>query len=96
MTTQTILNPDLHRIAEYRSTLAHELGHAYYGDDVNGDPRLERRADQFAAQILITPAEYRVAEILHDGNPGAIAYELGVTAHLIQVWRSVYEKVIVI
>ncbi|WP_101507712.1 ImmA/IrrE family metallo-endopeptidase [Corynebacterium ulcerans] len=75
------------------SALAHELGHAYYGDDTNGDPRLERRADQFAAQILITPAAYRVAEILHDGNPGAIAYELGVTPHLIHVWQGIYERI---
>lgn len=62
-----------------KSTLAHELGHAWHGDDIHGDPRLERRADQFAAQILITPDMYKNAEKLHEGHTGAIAYELGVT-----------------
>ncbi|MHC9693217.1 ImmA/IrrE family metallo-endopeptidase [Corynebacterium diphtheriae] len=77
-----------------KSILAHELGHAYYGDDINGDPRLERRADQFAAQILITTAEYKSAEMLYGGNPGAIAYELGVTPHLVRVWQDIYERIL--
>ncbi|CAM4152752.1 ImmA/IrrE family metallo-endopeptidase [Corynebacterium belfantii] len=77
-------------------TLAHELGHAHYGDPPEHDGWREKRADRFAARILITPGEYAVAERLHGPCPGAIAYELGVTAHLIQAWRSVYEKVIVI
>lgn len=76
-----------------KSALAHELGHAWHGDDIHGDPRMERRADQFAAQILITPTEYRLAEKLHDGHIGAIAYELGVTPHLITVWKDLYERI---
>lgn len=76
-----------------KSTLAHELGHAWHGDDIHGDPRLERRADQFAAQILITPAEYRLAEKLHDGHASGIAYELGVTPHLVEVWQNMYERI---
>ncbi|CAB0507709.1 ImmA/IrrE family metallo-endopeptidase [Corynebacterium diphtheriae bv. mitis] len=76
-----------------KSILAHELGHAYYGDDIHGDPRLERRADQFAAQILITTSEYKAAEMLYGGNPGAIAYELGVTPHLVRVWQDIYERI---
>lgn len=77
----------------YNSVLAHELGHAWHGDDIHGDPRLERRADQFAAQILITPAEYRLAEKLHDGHIGAIAYELGVTVRLVEVWRDMHDRI---
>lgn len=76
-----------------KSTLAHELGHAYYGDDIHGDPRMERRADQFAAQILITPDMYKNAEKLHDGHTGAIAYELGVTPHLVKTWKDLYERI---
>lgn len=38
---------------------------------------IERRADEFAARLLISPIEYRLAESLHDGHIGAIAYELG-------------------
>lgn len=79
----------------YNSVLAHELGHAWHGDDIHGDPRLERRADQFAAQILITPAEYRLAEKLHDGHASGIAYELGVTPHLVEVWQNMYERIAV-
>lgn len=77
-------------------TLAHELGHAHYGDPPGHDGWREKRADRFAARILITPDEYAAAERLHGPCSGAIAHELGVTAHLIQAWRSVYEKVIVI
>lgn len=76
-----------------KSTLAHELGHAYYGDDIHGDPRLERRADQFAAQILITPDMYKNAEKLHEGHTGAIAYELGVTVRLVEVWRDMHDRI---
>lgn len=76
-----------------KSTLAHELGHAWHGDDIHGDPRLERRADQFAAQILITPDMYKNAEKLHEGHTGAIAYELGVTPHLVKTWKDLYERI---
>ncbi|BAM26375.1 ImmA/IrrE family metallo-endopeptidase [Corynebacterium ulcerans] len=76
----------------HRSTLAHELGHAWYGDDQHGDPRLERRADEFAAQILITPDNYRLAENAHNGCLGAIAYELGVTPRILDVWKRLYQQ----
>lgn len=76
----------------HRSTLAHELGHAWYGDDQHGDPRLERRADEFAAQILITPDNYRLAENAHNGCLGAIAYELGVTPRVLDVWKRLYQQ----
>ncbi|MHD0036265.1 ImmA/IrrE family metallo-endopeptidase [Corynebacterium diphtheriae] len=71
------------------------LGHAWHGDDIHGDPRLERRADQFAAQILITPTEYRLAENLHEAHASGIAYELGVTPHLVEVWQNMYERIAV-
>ncbi|CAB0649413.1 ImmA/IrrE family metallo-endopeptidase [Corynebacterium diphtheriae] len=77
----------------YNSVLAHELGHAWHGDDIHGDPRLERRADQFAARLLISPIEYRLAESLHDGHIGAIAYELGVTVRLVEVWRDMHDRI---
>lgn len=74
------------------STLAHELGHAYYGDDTNGDPRLERRADLWAAKLLISPAQYATAERLHGPHLGAIAWELGVTVDLVEAWKNAHEK----
>lgn len=79
-----------------RCALAHELGHAVYGDErcelPGQEPRLEKRADQWAAQFLITPEEYQGAEKLHGGHTGAIAYELGVTPHLINIWKNLYER----
>lgn len=75
-----------------RSVLAHELGHTYYGDEDLNDPRLERRADLWAAKLLISPAQYAAAERLHGPHLGAIAWELGVTVDLVEAWRSAHEK----
>ena len=61
------------------SVLAHDLG--------TGDTRQENRADRFAANLLITEDEYQLAEMLYDPHPGAIAAELGVTVHLVTVWK---------
>lgn len=75
----------------YRSVLAHELGHAVYGDDEHNNLRMERRADQWAAEILISECEYAAAEAIHGPNIGAIAYELGVTPELIEVWQHMHQ-----
>lgn len=72
--------------------LAHELGHAYYRDPAGCDPRRERRADRFAARLLISPVEYSLAESLYEGQAVLIAAELGVTTHLVQVWRTLVER----
>ncbi|QRP10293.1 ImmA/IrrE family metallo-endopeptidase [Corynebacterium kroppenstedtii] len=72
------------------SVLAHELGHAVHGDLGHGDTRQEARADRFAARLLISEDEYRLAEILHGPHPGAIAHELGVTNHLVTVWQNTH------
>lgn len=80
---------------EYRSTLAHELGHAVRGDTHTGtifDQRAERAADQFAAQLLIDHDSYARAEAIHGTALDAIGYELGVTTHLLAVWRDMYER----
>lgn len=79
---------------EYRSTLAHELGHATRGDTPTGtvfDQRAERAADRYAANLLISEQAYREAEILHPGALDAIAHELGVTRHLLMVWQHMQE-----
>ena len=81
---------------QLRSTLAHELGHATRGDVPTGtafDARAERAADQFAANLLITEEDYINLEMLHDGALDPIAHELGVTVHLIEVWRKMYERI---
>lgn len=86
-----IIRPDLDPYTR-RAALAHELGHAYYGDDQADDPRLERRADQWAARLLITPESYAHAEHLHGPHAGAIAWELGVTPDLVRVWRGLHSR----
>lgn len=76
----------------HRCTLAHELGHAIRGDTLTGvewaDARAERAADQIAAQLLISPTEYAAAEAIYGPHPAAIAQELAVTRHLLDVWRE--------
>ncbi|WP_296103041.1 ImmA/IrrE family metallo-endopeptidase [uncultured Corynebacterium sp.] len=73
-------------------TLAHELGHALNSHDSRVEAwlrgRQEREADIFAANVLIDPSEYKSAELLYGPHPGAIAHELGVTNHLVEVWRE--------
>ncbi|OFT70624.1 hypothetical protein HMPREF3130_06750 [Corynebacterium sp. HMSC14B06] len=93
---QTILlDPTLGSINR-RCTLAHELAHAIRGDTPTGNPhfdaRAERAADQLAAELLISHAEYATAESIYGPHPGAIARELGVTTHLLAVWRDTYER----
>lgn len=81
-----------------RCTLAHELGHATHGDQPTRDPRLharqERRADEWAARLLITPEALASAEELHGPHDGALAVELGVTIHMIRVCRGLHERII--
>ncbi|CAQ04527.1 ImmA/IrrE family metallo-endopeptidase [Corynebacterium urealyticum] len=52
-------------ITQYRSTLAHELGHAYYGDEPTGnghyDQGQEARTDEYAARLLIPRATFATA-----------------------------------
>lgn len=79
-----------------RCTLAHELAHAVAGDEPTGvqwvDDLREIRADEQAARWLISPDAYAAAEHLVGPHPGAIARELGVTLHILQVWQSLYER----
>ncbi|MGP9760705.1 ImmA/IrrE family metallo-endopeptidase [Corynebacterium sp. AOP12-C2-36] len=75
-----------------RSALAHEIGHAIHKDEHSNNPRTERRADTWAAQALIAPDEYRDAERLYGPHVGAIAWHLGVTRHLVEVWRNMFER----
>lgn len=83
-------------IGQYKSVLAHELGHAAYGDTPTGnghyDQRQERRADEFAARLLISPVEFEAAAAWHQGHLPAIADELEVTQHLLRTWTTLIER----
>lgn len=87
-----VLNPRRTMLTQ-RVTLAHEMGHWHHGHDWTIDhdrERDEREADTYAARLLISPAEYALAEHLVGSHPGAIAAELGVTRRLVQLWRDDY------
>lgn len=83
-------------INQYRSVLAHELGHAAHGDTPTGnghyDQRQERRADEYAARLLISPVEFEAAATWHHGHLPAIADELEVTQHLLRTWTALTER----
>lgn len=94
--TRTISTRRGMSIQQYRSVLAHELGHAHYGDTPTGnghfDQRQERRADEYAARLLISPVEFEAAATWHQGHLPAIADELEVTKHLLKTWQSLHER----
>lgn len=85
-----VINPRKTALTQ-RTTLAHELGHAWHGHDWTHDHDLERderQADIYAAQLLISPAEYAAAERTVGPHAGALAKELGVTRRLVELWRD--------
>lgn len=69
------------------ATLAHEIGHAVFGDRCS-TPAVERRAWRYGASLIITPREYERAEALVGPHAGALALELEVTPKLIEAWRA--------
>lgn len=94
--TRTISTRRGMSIAQYRSTLAHELGHAAHGDTPTGnghyDQRQENRAWAYAARLLINPHDFEAAAIWHHGHLPAIADELEVTQHILKTWQTLHER----
>ena len=80
-----------------RTVLAHELGHASYGDEPSPCPRtaesLERRADEWAAHFLIDAEEYRLAEQRFGSNVVWLAQELSVMPRLVRAYRRTLRRV---
>jgi hypothetical protein len=84
-TDTIVLNPRLdHRQAV--ACLAHELGHRHFGHACS-TPADERRAWEFAAALLVSPADYAAAEARACADPAGIADELGVTVRVVEAWR---------
>ena len=83
-------------IHAYKSTLAHELAHATYGDEPTGnghyDRRQDARADRWAASVLISPDAFADAYVWHRGHLPAIADELEVTHHILDIWIQLERK----
>lgn len=82
--------------AQFTSTLAHELGHAFYNDHPTGCQRThefqERRATAWGALRIIDPYDYADAEDAHGPHPGAIAQQLDVTRELVEAWQTNYPR----
>lgn len=80
----------------HRSVFAHECAHAVFGDVPVADPRQaernECRADEWAAQHLITVDDYGWAESLHSGHIEAMAVELDVTVTIVLAFRRVLAR----
>ena len=77
-----------HGMTEARtvSTLAHELGHAYYGDWCSA-PGAEARAWKYAARLLVPESRLAHLETVYDTS-GEIARELGVTTDLLAAYLT--------
>lgn len=73
---QVILLSDALAPIQRRSTLMHELGHAFYGH-TSSTARSEREASEWAACELIDAALFDQLTQAYE-SPVAVAYELGV------------------
>lgn len=96
-TTATIrVAPGLSRRAT-SSILAHELAHAILGHRPAADPALrarqERRADEWAARLLITPKAYAEAEAVRGAHPASLAFDLDVTVEIVTAYQRLLRRV---
>lgn len=77
---------------DYKSTLAHELGHAVYNDQKTGhadfDQRQEDRADRFAAKLLINEDELKHLAPWHGTDYHSLAIDLEVTPELLDTYLT--------
>lgn len=76
-----------------RCTLAHEAVHAWFGHDGPCEPAREARVDEQAAGLLVSEAEYRLAERIHGTNIHGIADELDVTDWIIEAFQRTLRRV---
>ena len=88
-----ILNVNMSGVLQ-RSTLAHELGHWRHADEWTDDPHVlamrERRANRYAAELLVDPLDYAYAErIVGSAHVGALARELDVAGYVIEAYQEI-------
>lgn len=90
------LRPGMHA-RHRRSVLAHELGHAVFGDVPSrfgpANAKQERRAEEWAALRLIDHDDYRIIEQTHGVQPSAIALELGVMTSIVIAYQSLLQRI---
>lgn len=85
-------------IWDYKSVLAHELGHAHYRDRRNGhrhfDEKQERRADEYAANLLIDPQQLLHLAPWHGHDYRSLAADLEVTPHLLKTYLQLHPQIL--
>lgn len=92
-----LANQDLIRLhygltrAQATSTLAHEVGHAVFGDTCSSR-KAERRAWMYGAALIINVKDYEHAERVMGHHVCAIAAELGVTRRLVEAWQEWFQQ----
>lgn len=77
--------------------IAHELAHAVLGHTPTADrsirARQERRADEWAARLLISADTYAEAEKARGTHPASLAFELGVTIEIVTAYQRLLRRV---
>lgn len=81
-------------IWDYKTVLAHELGHAHYGDAATAcahpHKRQEIRANRFAAGLLINRDQLRDLARWHKNDLHALALDLEVTPTILDVYLDIH------
>ncbi len=76
-----------------RAALAHECGHHVHrhAHEVGArNSRREWQADEYAANVLFSTAEYARAERMYGPDVAMIARELGVPLRMIHAWQRAW------
>lgn len=74
------------------AVLAHEYVHALMGHDGCQDDGVEALVDRRAARLMVSEAEYALAERLHEGCRFGIAEELGLPVWVVEAYRCSLES----
>lgn len=72
---------------EARCTLAHEYCHYVAGHECSQDAHVEARVDEQAARLLVSVAEYALAEHLVGNDTHLLGEELGLTVRYVEAFR---------
>lgn len=83
---------------DYKSVLAHELGHAHYRDKrcghIHFDQKQENRADEYAANLLICPRQLQHLAPWHGNDLSSLAADLEVTPRLLETYTKMHPHIL--
>lgn len=79
---------------DYKSVLAHELGHAvnedHFINHLEFNTRQERRADEYAAELFINPQQLHDLALWHRNDLDSLAADLEVAPHLLTIYLDTH------